>query len=69
MKTIAWALLAVQLIGIGFAVTAELLQAGGADVGDWRWSLSGWLAVVLLFVLAKVFEEGTRLRADLEEMI
>ena len=30
---------------------------------------TGWLAVALLFVLAQVFEEGTRIRTELEAMI
>ena len=33
---------------------------------DWSFSLTPWLAVVLLFVLARVFDEGTRMRDDLE---
>jgi len=28
--------------------------------------LTGWLAILLLFVLAQVFLEGTRIREDLE---
>ena len=28
--------------------------------------MTGWLAVLLLFVLARVFNHGTRIRDDLE---
>jgi hypothetical protein len=31
--------------------------------------VTGWVAVVLLFVLARVFEEGALMREDLETMI
>lgn len=67
LKTIAWALLVVQVIsliisGIAQSVSTEEhpleLSAG--------FSIGGWLAVVLLFVLARVFRDGSRMRADLE---
>jgi hypothetical protein len=31
-----------------------------------NFQVGGWLAVLLLFVLAQVFLEGTRMREDLE---
>lgn len=68
MKTIAWCLLAVQLLGLAFGVMAAVMNAAGSRI-DWEFSINGWLAVLLLFVLARVFEEGTRIRADLEAMI
>ena len=33
---------------------------------DWNFSLTRWLAVLLLFVLSRVFEQGARMRDDLE---
>jgi hypothetical protein len=33
---------------------------------DWTFSFTPWVAVVLLFVLARVFEQGALMRADLE---
>ena len=33
---------------------------------DAGFSISGWLAVLLTFVLARVFAEGTVMREDLE---
>jgi hypothetical protein len=47
---------------------AATLNAAGSNV-DWEFSANGWLGVVLVFVLARVFEEGTRMRQDLESMI
>ncbi len=70
LQSIAWALLALQLLslvigGIGKAVSTPAhplhLDAG--------FSTSGWLAVVLTFVLARVFAEGTLMRRDLEGIV
>jgi Protein of unknown function (DUF2975) len=68
MKTIAWCLLGVQLFDLSCGVFAGILSSAGAPV-EWSPSLSGWVAVLLLFVLARVFEEGARIRADLEAMV
>jgi Protein of unknown function (DUF2975) len=69
LKTIAWCLLVVQLFELACGLFISVLTRAGADVGDWDPSLSGWIAVLLLFVLARVFEEGARIRADLEAMV
>ena len=69
LKTIAWCVLAVQLLHLTFGVLAATLNAAGSTV-EWTFSgLTGWVAVVLLFVLARVFEEGTLMREDLETMV
>lgn len=68
LKTIAWCLLGVQLFDLACGVFAGILSSAGAKI-DWSPSLSGWVAVLLLFVLARVFEEGARIRADLEAMV
>lgn len=68
LKTIAWCQLALQLLGLTFGAMAAIMNAAGSNV-DWSFSLNGWLAMVLLFVLARVFEEGTRIRAELGTMI
>lgn len=68
LKTIAWALLAIQLLHLLFGVFAAVMNAAGSNI-DWSFSISGWLAVLLLFVLARVFDEGARIRNDLEAMV
>ncbi|HRK71570.1 MAG TPA: DUF2975 domain-containing protein [Micropepsaceae bacterium] len=68
LKAMAWALLAVQVLGLSFGVMAGLMNASGSSI-DWDFSLTGWIAVALLFVLAGVFEEGARMREDAEAMI
>lgn len=70
LQAIGWALLGLQLVtlvigGIGRAVSTPAnplhLNAG--------FSASGWLAVLLTFVLARVFAEGARMREDLEGVV
>ena len=61
LKTIAWCLLAVQLLDLGFgAISFAVEPAFG-----WSFALTGWLAIILLFVLARVFEYGTGMRDEL----
>lgn len=68
LKTIAWCLLGAQILYLAFGIMAKLMNLAGSNI-EWSWSPNGWLAVVLTFVLARVFEEGTRIRADLKAMI
>ncbi|MGZ8997821.1 MAG: DUF2975 domain-containing protein [Allosphingosinicella sp.] len=68
LKTIAWCLLATQLLHLVFGLMVRIAASANAHM-EWKFSSSGWIAVLLLFVLARVFEEGTRLRDDLEKMI
>lgn len=68
LYTIAWCLLGSQVFELAFGAVAAVMNAAGSSI-DWNLTLNGWLAVVLLFVLARVFEEGTQLRDDLGKMI
>lgn len=68
LKTAAWCALAIQLLGLSYGVLAATMNAAGSRI-EWDWSLNGWLYVALMFVVAQVFEEGTRMRDDLEKMI
>ena len=67
LHTIGWALLAVQLLDGVFGLVIHSLARTGADIASgWSPALAGWLAVVLVFVLARVFGHGTALRDELE---
>jgi len=68
LRTMAWCLLVVQLAHLVFGVMARIATIAHARI-DWNFSVVGWLAVFLLFVLSRVFEEGARIRSDLEAMI
>ena len=70
LNAIAWALLGLQLLsmvigGIGKAIASKDFPLH-LDAG---FSVSGWLAVILTFILARVFAEGTLMREDLEGTI
>jgi hypothetical protein len=66
LQVIAWALLALQIVSL-------LIGGIGGNVStpkhplhlDAGFSLSGWLAVLLTFVLARVFAAGTSMREEL----
>jgi hypothetical protein len=67
LRAIAWALLALQLLSIVIAAIAKFVSTTAHPVNlDAGFSISGWLAVLLTFLLARVFAEGTRMREDLE---
>jgi hypothetical protein len=67
LQTIAWSLLALQLLSmlIGGIARAVALPGRPIDI-DAGFSVNGWLAVLLTFLLARVFAEGARMRDDLE---
>jgi DUF2975 family protein len=67
LQAIAWALLALQLLSlvIGAIVKTVSTPAHPLDI-DAGFSINGWLAVLLTFLLARVFAEGTLMREDLE---
>ena len=70
LNAIAWFLLALQLIGLVIAVIARFISTPGRPVEiDGTTSINGWLAVLLAFILARVFAEGTLMREDLDGTI
>jgi hypothetical protein len=67
LHAIAWALLGLQLLSIAIAAIGRWLSTPEHPVQfDAGFSVSGWLAVILTFVLARVFAEGALMREDLE---
>jgi len=67
LQTIAWALLALQLLSMVIGAIAKAVSTPAHPVHlDAGFSISGWLAVLLTFVLARVFAQGTLMRDDLE---
>ena len=67
LRTIAWILVALQLLSIIIGTIGKTLSTPEHPVSlDAGFSTNGWLAVVLTFVLAGVFAAGTRMRDDLE---
>ncbi len=67
LQAIAWALVALQLLSLVIAAIARAISTPAHPIDlDTSFSLNGWLAVLLTFVLARVFAEGTVMREDLE---
>lgn len=67
LQTIAWLLLALQVVSIVIAAIADAVALPGRPIDiDAGFSINGWLAVLLTFLLARVFAVGARMRDDLE---
>jgi Protein of unknown function (DUF2975) len=67
LQTTAWALLGLELLHLAVGAIAASASSQSQPLNiDGGFSIAGWLAVLLLFVLARVFEHGTRMRDDLE---
>ena len=70
LQIIAWALLFLQLLSLVIGAIGEWIASLDFrfDV-DAGFSLTGWLAVILTFILSRVFAEGTMMREDLEATV
>ena len=67
LQTIARVLLTLQLFSLVIGAIAKAVSTPAHPLKlDAGFSISGWLAVLLTFLLARVFAEGTRMREDLE---
>jgi len=67
LQAIASALLALQLLSIAIGAIGKAISTPAHPVHlDAGFSVNGWLVVLLTFLLARVFAEGTRMREDLE---
>jgi len=67
LQAIAWFLVAVQLLSVAIGAIGKAVSTPQHPVHlDAGFSINGWLAVLLTFVLARVFAEGALMREDLE---
>lgn len=65
LRIVGWALLALQLLDLCFAMLSiNVRTITGEDLG-WSPSVGGWISVLMVFVLARVFEQGSRMRDEL----
>ena len=69
LARIGWALLAFQLLDLCVGALTRWLSALDFRVATWSPSVSGWLAVLMIFVLARVFRIGAAMRDDLATTI
>jgi hypothetical protein len=67
LQTIAWSLLALQLFSLVIGAIGKAVSTPAHPVHlDAGFSINGWLAVLLTFLLARVFAEGALMREDLK---
>jgi hypothetical protein len=66
LQAVAWFLLGLQLLSLAIGLIGKAISVPAHPFLDAGVSPSGWLAVILVFILARVFAEGTLMREDLE---
>ena len=67
LQGIAWILVVLQLLSLVIGAIGKAVSTPAHPVNlDAGFSINGWLAVLLTFVLARVFAEGALMREDLE---
>ena len=67
LQAIAWVLLALNLLSIVIGAIAKAVSTPAHPLHlDAGFSINGWLAVILTFVLARVFAEGALMREGVE---
>ena len=70
LQAIGWALLGLQLLSLVIGLIAKAVSSPAHPLHlDAGFSISGWLAVILTFLLARVFAVGTHMREDLESTV
>src|SRR4030095_1133281 len=66
LQAIAWALLALQLLSLVIGAIAKAVSSPAHPVHlDAGFSINGWVAVILTFLLARVFAAGNAQRENL----
>ena len=66
LQAIAWSLLVLQVLSMVIGAIGKAISSPAHPVNlDAGFSINGWLAVLLTFLLARVFEEGALMRDDL----
>lgn len=67
LKRIAWCAFGLELLHAVVAAIAKAVSTRTVPIDiHWDLNVTRWLVVLLLFVLAQVYEQGTRMRQDLE---
>lgn len=66
LRTMGWAMLAIQIFDLGYGYLAVRVSQSSGEYFGWSFSVGGWLAVLLVFVLARVWTQGAAMRDELE---
>jgi DUF2975 family protein len=65
LRVVGWALLVIQILDLAFGALSVMINGETEIVFGWSPSVGGWIAVLMVFVLARVFEQGSRMRDEL----
>lgn len=67
LRTIGWLMVGLQIVGVPLAIAAGNVadMFGDSDTG-FDFPLNGILAILLVFILAGIFERGAEMREELE---
>jgi hypothetical protein len=65
LRAVGWALLFIQILDLGFGLLSVMVEMRTGERLGWSPSVGGWIAVLMVFVLARVFEQGSRMRDEL----
>jgi hypothetical protein len=70
LQTIAWAIVGLELMHVAVVVLANGVVVGTekVDIGG-KFSVTPALTILLLFVLARVFDQGARMRDELADTV
>lgn len=67
LRTIAWAMVGLEVLHICVVAVASAVSTKEVPLHiNSNLHITSWLLILMLFVLAQVFMEGTRMREDLE---
>ena len=70
LQTIAWSVLVLEVMHAVVGIVAARVSTTSQPLDiHWSFSVTRWLVVLLLFVLARVFDQGTRMREELEATV
>jgi Protein of unknown function (DUF2975) len=65
LEQMGWALLVLQLLDVPAALLARFWPSLGSAAPAGDVSIGGWMATLMLFVLARIFAAGAAMRDDL----
>ena len=69
LQAIGWSLLVLQLLDIPAALLTRFFPSLGTAAPDGTISLGGWVAVLMVFVLSRIFAAGSLMRDELEATV
>jgi Protein of unknown function (DUF2975) len=66
LRTIGWYLLCIQLLAIPGGLLGRFFPSLGSAAPGFNFSAGGWISVLMVFVLSRIFAAGAAMRDDLE---